>query len=175
MRSDGPLEVPIVIRNLRKFVSYLLGKTEEVQELDLKDLLMAKVILDIHRTRKSKELVFLPLGHLRPIHALDRPNAMRATEARIEALEPHRERLLASGRLTCDDLAEILPSVSWIKTVRENDSSYLVYEGNGRLAALHGVFGPEADLGVEAELYHFRKPKKIIRRLNRLRRLNGLI
>lgn len=164
-----------MIRDVRKFVSYLLGKREEVQELDLKDLLMAKVILDIHRTRTRKELVFLPLGHLKPIHKLDRPNAIRATDVRVEALGPHRERLLATGRLTCDDLAEILPSVSWIKAVRENDESYLAYEGNGRIAALHGVFGHEADLEVEAELYHFRKPKKIVRRLNRLRRLNGLI
>jgi len=164
-----------VIRSLRRFGSYLLGKSDEVQDLDLKDLLMAKVILDIHRTRTSKELVFVPLGHLKPIHRLDRPNAIRATEARVEVLAPHRERLLAAGRLTCDDLAEVLPSVSWIKTVRENDQSYLTYEGNGRLAALHKMFGPDADLDVEVELYHFRRPKKIVRRLNRLRRLNGLL
>ena len=164
-----------MIRRLRRLVSYLLGKSDEVQDLDLKDLLMAKVILDIHRTRTSKELVFLPLGHLKPIHKLDRPNAIRATGARVEALKPHRERLLAVGRLTCADLAEVLPSVSWIKTVRENDLSYLTYEGNGRLAALHEMFGSDADLEVEVELYHFRRPKKIVRRLNRLRRLNGLL
>lgn len=164
-----------MIRSLRRFGSYLLGKSDEVQDLDLKDMLMAKVILDIHRTRTSKEFVFLPVGHLKPIHKLDRPNAIRATEARVEALGPHRERLLAAGRLTCADLAEVLPSVSWIKTVRENDESYLTYEGNGRLAALHGVFGRDADLEVEIEIYHFRNPKKIVRRLNRLRRLNGLL
>jgi len=164
-----------VIRNLRRFGAYLVGKSAEVQDLDLKDLLMAKVILDIHRTRTRKELVFLPLGHLKPIHTLDRPNAIRATEARVEALGPHLERLLATGRLTCADLAEVLPSVSWIKTVREDNQSYLAYEGNGRLAALHQVFGSEADLEVEVELYHFRSSKKIVRRLNRLRRLNGLL
>ena len=164
-----------MIHNLRKLADYLIGRSHEVQNLDLKDLLMAKVILDIHRTRTRKELVFLPLGNLKPIHTLDRPNAIRATEARVEALGPHRERLLAAGRLTCADLAEVLPSVSWIKTVRENDQSYLTYEGNGRLAALHEMFGSDADLEVEVELYHFRRPKKIVRRLNRLRRLNGLL
>lgn len=164
-----------VIHNLRKLGAYLVGKSDEVQDLDLKDLLMAKVILDIHRTRTRKELVFVPLGFLKPIHTLDRPNAIRSTEARVEALRPHREHLLAAGRLTCTDLAEVLPSVSWIKTVRENDESYLTYEGNGRLAALHAVFGPGTELEVEAELYHFLRPKKIIRRLNRLRRMNGLL
>jgi hypothetical protein len=136
---------------------------------------MARVILDIHRTRVRKELVFLPLGYLKPIHTLDRPNAMRATEARVEALGPHRERFLADGRLTWADLTEVLPSVSWIKTVRENDRSYLTYEGNGRLAALHQFFGPQTELEVEVELYHFRRPRKIVRRLNRLRRLYGLL
>lgn len=164
-----------MIRHLRRFGSYLLGKSDEVQDLDLKDLLMAKVILDIHRTRVRKEFVFVPLVFLKPIHALDRPTAVRATEARVEVLGPHRERLLAAGQLTCADLAEVLPSVSWIKTVRENDRSFLTYEGNGRLAALHQVFGPEANLDVEVELYRFRRPKKIVRRLNRLRRLNGLL
>jgi hypothetical protein len=65
--------------------------------------------------------------------------------------------------------------MSWIKTVRESDRSYLAYEGNGRLAALHDVFGREADLEVEVELYLFRNSRKILRRLNRLRRINGLL
>jgi hypothetical protein len=164
-----------VIHNLRKLGAYLVGKSDEVQDLDLKDLLMAKVILDIHRTRTRKQLVFVPLAFLKPIHKLDRPNAIQATEARVEDLGPHRERFLSAGRLTCADLAEVLPSVSWIKTVRENDESYLTYEGNGRLAALHAVFGPGAELEVEVELYHLRRPKKIVRRLNRLRRMNGLL
>jgi hypothetical protein len=110
-----------MIRNWRKLTAYLLGKTDELQDLDLKDVLMAKVILDIHRKRLRKEFVFLPLGHLYPTHTLDRPNAIRATEARVEALEPHRESLLDSGKMARADLAEILPSVSWIKVVREHE------------------------------------------------------
>jgi hypothetical protein len=164
-----------VIRNLRKLGAYLIGKADEIQDLDLKDVLMAKVILDIHRTRLRKEFVFVPLGYLKPIHTLDRPNAMQATEARVRALVPQREEFLRSGRMACADLAGVLPSVSWIKVVRENDSSFLAYEGNGRLAALHEVFGTDADLEIEVELYHFRNSKKIVRRLSRLRRLNGLL
>jgi hypothetical protein len=164
-----------VIRDLRKLGAYLIGKADEIQDLDLKDVLMAKVILDIHRTRLRKEFVFVPLSCLKPIHTLDRPNAIQATEARVEELQPHRERFLKTGRLACADLAEVLPSVSWIKVVREDDNSLLAYEGNGRLAALHGVFGSDTDLQIEVELYHFRNSKKIVRRLNRLRRINGLL
>lgn len=38
-----------MIHNLRKLADYLIGRSHEVQNLDLKDLLMAKVILDIHQ------------------------------------------------------------------------------------------------------------------------------
>ena len=164
-----------MIRRLRTVVAYLLGKTDEIQDLDLKDVLMAKAILDIHRTRLRKDFQFIPLGHLKSIHTLDRPNAIQSTEARIEALLPHRGRLRAAGRVTCADLAEVVPSVSWIKVVEEKHRFFLAYEGNGRLAALHGVFGPDADLEIEVEVYHFRNSKKIVRRLNRLRKLNGLL
>jgi hypothetical protein len=164
-----------MIQNIQKLISYLVGKKDEIQDLDLRDALMAKVILDIHRTRFRKEFIFVPLGDLKPIHTLDRPSAIQATEERVQTLEPNRERFLTAGRLTRTDLAEIMPSVSWIKVVREDDRSFVAFEGNGRLAALHRVFGPDAALEIEVELYHFRKPRKIVRRLNRLRRLNGLL
>ena len=90
-------------------------------------------------------------------------------------LEAHKDELLEAGTLSCDVLARYLPSVSWIKVVRESESSYLAFEGNGRLAAMQTVFAPEDGLLVEAEHYTFRNPKKIIRRLNRVRRLNGLL
>ena len=38
-----------MIHSIRKLGDYLIGKSDEVQDLDLKDLLMAKVILDIHQ------------------------------------------------------------------------------------------------------------------------------
>jgi hypothetical protein len=72
-------------------------------------------------------------------------------------------------------LGRYLPSVSWIKVVRESEDAYLAFEGNGRLAAMQTVFTPADGLLVEAELYRFKNPRKIIRRLNRVRRLNGLL
>lgn len=160
---------------LRKLGRYLLGKRSEVEDLDLKDIVMAKTILDIHRKRTRKDLVDVPLFALHPIHVLDRENAMEATRQRIEALRPHRDELVRRGRLTCELLARHLPSVSWIKVVEENAESYLAFEGNGRIAALQEVFDPDDGLKVEVELYRFRDPRKIIRRLNRVRRMNGLL
>jgi len=159
---------------LRKMGRYLAGKTSELEDLDIKDIVMAKAILDIHRKRTNKEIVGVPLFALRQIHTLDRENAIEATRRRIEILEAHRNELLGHGALTCEILARFLPSVSWIKVVQETPVTYLAFEGNGRIAAMQAVFNPEDDLSVEVERYGFRNPKKIIRRLNRVRRLNGL-
>ena len=41
------------VRELRKLIAYMLGKTDEVQDLDLKDVLLTKVVLD--RVPFSKE------------------------------------------------------------------------------------------------------------------------
>ncbi|MCK4881716.1 MAG: hypothetical protein KAS92_01685 [Candidatus Omnitrophica bacterium] len=46
--------------------------------------------------------------------------------------------------------------------------------GNSRELAKE-VFGDREDILVEIEEYHFRNKKDIIRKLNRLRKLNGLI
>jgi hypothetical protein len=159
----------------RKLGRYLLGKKSELEDLDLKDVVMAKAILDIHRKRTGKEIVRLPLFALRQIHTLDRENAIETTKRRVGVLEAHKDELVGAGTLSCDILARYLPSVSWIKVVREAEDSYLAFEGNGRLAAMQTVFRPEDGLLVEAELYMFGNPKKIIRRLNRVRRLNGLL
>lgn len=159
----------------RRFARYLLGKKSEIEDLDLKDAVMAKAILDIHRKKTHKEVVAVPLHSLRQIHRLDRENAIEVTRQRVEALRTHREELFASRTLTCETLARVLPSVSWIKAVRKEPDGYLAFEGNGRIAAMHEVFDTEDGMSVEIELYHFRNPTPIVRRLDRVRRMNGLI
>lgn len=159
---------------MRGLFSYLVGKKSELEDLDVKDIVMAKAILDIHRKRTGKELIAVPLYSLHPIHRLDRDNALRATEARAATLRANRDELVRAGTLSCDLLAEYLPSVSWIKVVEENPDSYLAFEGNGRLAAMQRVFAPEDGMRVEVERYRFRSPGRIVRRLKRVRRLNGL-
>ena len=116
----------------------------------------------------------MPLFSLHQIHILDRESAIFATRKRIEALEANKKYLL-DGVLTYNRLERYLPSVSSIKVVEEKSEVYLAFEGNGRIAAMQTVFSHEDGLQVEVEQYMFRNPKKIIRRLNRVRRLNGLL
>jgi len=162
------------LAELRELLRYLAGKRSELEDLDVKDAVMAKAILDIHRTRTHKRLVSVPLFALRPIHTLDRENAAAATQRRIEALAAERERLLGLRTLTCETLAQVLPSVSWIKVVEKAPGTFLAFEGNGRIAAMQAVFSRADGMLVEVEQYLFRNPAKIVRRLDRVRRLNGL-
>lgn len=156
-------------------VSYVFGKRDELTEMGPSDVLMAKVILDIHRKRTHTSFVMAPLYGLHPIHPLDRDGVMETTRQRAEALTNHRAEILDAGGMDGDMLQRLLPSVSAIKAVRLEGDSFLVYEGNGRLGAMKEVFTPEDGIAIEVEEYHFRNPAKIIRRLNRVRRLNGLI
>lgn len=160
---------------VRRLLSYLAGKRSELEDLGYRDIVMAKAVLDIHRKRTHKERTTVPLSALHPIHTLDRENAIQATARRVETLRAHQEALHAAGTLTFELLAEHLPSVSWIKVVEENPSVYLAFEGNGRLAALQEVFTPADEMLIEVELYRFKRPQTIVRRLNRVRELNGLL
>ena len=160
---------------ISRFVKYLFGKRSELADLELKDAVLAKVVLDIHRKRTHKQAKMVSLFHLRRVHRLDRENALSSTKKRIEILRAHRERLLsASDGLTSEVIAEVLPSVSPIMVVAEDVESYITFEGNGRLAALQEVFGVEDSIRIEVEEYCFKNPQKIVRRLRRVQRLNRI-
>lgn len=152
---------------------YLLGKRSEVAQMDHKDAYMAKVILDIHRKRRDKRIVRVPLATLEPIHRIDRETALAATRTRAEALHAHRDTLLATKLLDADALQAIIPSVSAIKVVQDGER-WLAFEGNGRLYAMREVFSADDGMQVEVEEYLFDDDRSIRRRLNRVRRLNRL-
>ena len=160
---------------IRRFFSYLLGKKSELSELDVKDVLLTKAVLDIHRKRTHKSEVLVPLFSIEKVHRLDRENSMLATRQRVKTLEAHKQELLDARDMTCELLAKHLPSISWMKVVEHQPGRYIAFEGNGRLAAMQEVFAPEDDMRVEVEQYHFRNTPKIVRRLDRVRKANDLI
>ena len=162
-----------MLASLRTWLHYLLGKRSEVAQLDYKDAYMGKIVLDIHRKRRDKRIVLVPLAKLEPIHRIDRENALAATRARADALRAHRDALLATRTLDGAALQAIIPSVSAIKVVADGDR-WLAFEGNGRLYAMREVFADEDDMRVEVEEYVFDDDRSLRRRLNRVRRLNRL-
>ena len=163
-----------IVTKISQFFSYLWGKKTELREMDERDALLAKVVVDIHRKRSHSTFVTVSLFALFPIHPINRDNAIAATNERIKKLLQVKEILQATRVLNRDDLAVYLPSVSAIKVVEIDVDRYVAYEGNGRLAALQKVFDPLDQIELEVELYHFDDPAKIIRRIQRVRRLHNL-
>ena len=157
-----------------RFFRYLMGKRTEIQDLDVGDILLTKVTLDIHRKRIRKRFIHVPLFAIKRIHPLDRPNTLRVTEKRVAVLREHKEEIKAAGAIDRVAMSELLPSISWIKVVKDGEGSYIAYEGNGRLGAMQQVFDPGDMIQVEVEEYLFRRPEKILRRMNRVRRHNGM-
>ena len=160
---------------ISQFISYLIGKKSELSDLETKDALLAKTILDIHRKRTHSDFVIVPLFSLKQIHAIDHENAIKATDARVMALKENKDTLVKKKTLTRDMLSEYLPSISAIKVVKESDDCYIAYEGNGRLAAMQKAFSPSDGLSIEVEEYYFKNPTKILRRMNRVRKYNDLV
>lgn len=161
--------------SISQMLDYLFGKRSELKDMSAKDAMLAKVVADIHRKRTDKQFITVPLFNLHPVHGLDRENALASLNKRIAALNERKAEILAKQRLDHDTLNEYLPSVSAIKVVCESDTSYIAYEGNGRLGALQDVFTPEDGIELEVEEYVFNNPTKILRRMNRVRKMNGLI
>ncbi|PLX97928.1 MAG: hypothetical protein C0622_12060 [Desulfuromonas sp.] len=158
----------------KKFIAYLFGKSAELSDMGANDILLGKVVLDIHRTKAATEFIVVPLYALRQIHPINRENSLQDTARRVAALQEVKERLQAEKNITRAVLAEYLPSVSWIKVVKAADDAYIAFEGNGRLVAMQQVFAPEDGIMVEVENYRFENPRKILRRIERVRRLNGV-
>ena len=164
-----------ILDGIEDFFSYLLGKKSELSDLDVKDIMLSKVVLDIHRKRSHKSVVSVPLFSIQQVHRLDRENSMLATRQRVRTLEANKQELLEAREMTCELLAKYLPSISWMKVVESEPGKYIAFEGNGRLAAMQEAFSPEDGIRVEVEQYHFRDTSKIVRRLDRVRKLNGLL
>ncbi|MCP3929667.1 MAG: hypothetical protein GY705_11260 [Bacteroidetes bacterium] len=143
--------------------------------MDERDVLLAKVVMDIHRNKTHSEFVFVPLFSVHQIHPINRDNSLLETEKRIHVLQAEKTDILKIQKLSKDELAQYLPSVSAIKAVRENTTSYIAYEGNGRLVALQTVFCPEDNIHIEIEEYCFTNPIRIIQRMNKVKQLHDFI
>lgn len=160
---------------LQKLSRYLWGKRAELKEMSEADVLLAKVVLAIHRKRIRSEFITASLFDLCQIHPINRQNSRQATTKRMAVLQEHKEELLDFGILNQETLQTYLPSVSAIKVVRNNDGTYIAFEGNGRLVALQNVFSLHDKMEIEVEEYLFKDSSKIIKRMNRVRNLHGLL
>ena len=153
---------------------YLLAKKSEVRDLKLKDVLLAKTVIDIHRHKTGSSMCYVPLSSLTSIHAIDRENARRSLQKRIVQLRQHKADCLQRGDLSKEYMLSLLPSVSGIKVVQVGND-WVAFEGNGRMEAFKAVFRNGDAIRLQVEVYQVDAPQKIARRVRRVQRHNQLI
>jgi hypothetical protein len=164
-----------IAEKILNFFRYLLGKSTEIPDLDRNDVLLGKVVLDIHRKKRDTEMAYVPLSNILPIHPIDREEAIETMKERAAVVREHQEDIASRGSISSDFLNQFLPSVSNIKVADLGDGELVSFEGNGRLGALREALGADADFPVEIEQYRFDPADraKLRRRIRRLRHRNG--
>lgn len=164
-----------VIAWFKKFGHYLWGKRSELKDMSEADILLAKVVLDIHRKRSYSQFITISLFDLYQIHPINRDNSLQDTQKRIASLKTLKDKLLQLRSLSRETLHSVLPSVSAIKVVRAGNGKYIAFEGNGRLVSLQQVFSPAEHMEIEVEEYIFKHSAKILKRINKIRQIHNLI
>ena len=164
----------VVDAMITKLFRYLFNKRSEIDRLNFNDVLLTKLVLDIHRKRTGSRFEKVKLHSIEPVHPIDRESARAVVLERVKALNVRRDEILRTRLVDRHLLASFLPSISWIKVVRCGDERFVSFEGNGRIEALQRVFDMSDGIDVEAEVYYFKDMTKILRRINRVRRHYGV-
>lgn len=152
---------------MRKVIEWFYGKSERPPEGWLRYLLykcwftvrffswaMVRSKLDRRRVLREAErvrgwlpLVKLDLGHPVNFHWTDKKLAQRVTDVAVWAARPYD----GTARLMpLEEQQRLMGSATPIRVVRDG-GRYVVYDGNGRVAALRAVLG-DKPLLVEVEL-----------------------
>ena len=131
---------------------------------------MAQIVMEIMSGSKSNGFAYVPLDALSPLHPVDnREDTIAATEKRAEAVFKQRDAILQKKTLSKEEIAQLMPSVTYIRAVPSN-GGYTVFEGNGRLAALQKALTGE-DIQVEIDIYHPRRHSVILKKIKKLAKM----
>lgn len=162
-----------IIKDIKTFQKWILGKTKEIGQLSEKDAYLSKVMIRIKKHAKDPIFKYVPLFSLNQLHSIDRKDGIEKLEERVKILRKHKKELLKKGKLSREIQDKHIQSITWIKAVRENSKSFYVFEGNGRIAALKKVFSPKDSIRVEIKEYIIKdKRNEIFDEIAEVRKMN---
>ena len=155
---------------------WLHGKRSEISQLTYKDAFMAHLVLEIMQTIPAPSNKTIPLYAIDPIHPVDnRDNTVKATKEREKKLEKNKARIIKTGGMTKALMAELMPSLTYVRVVPTDDDRYYCFEGNGRIAALKAVFSKHDQLSVEVDVFLPKKSRRSIKKIEKLRKLHKMV
>ncbi len=138
---------------------WLAQKAPELKHLSPRDAELAYFIARIEREKISRRTVMVPLFSVQLIHDITRPTALEKVAERVQVLTEHKADLLSKREITQEFLGNYLPSLTWIKVIRDGNS-HIAFEGNGRLLAFQQVFQPSDNMEIEVELFEFNESQQ---------------
>jgi hypothetical protein len=161
-------------RGLSGFLRYLRGKRYELQYLDANDLWTYFTVTSLYWHTKRTECRLLPLDTIKLLHPIVRSTTVDLLEDRTKSLTAHRRDIIETGRVDRVLQDACMPSVSPINVVAEDPSTYIAFEGNGRLEAIRRVVAGISGVLVEVVVYHPTNHESCVGRLRHLRNRNGM-
>jgi len=170
---DGPTRKN-PYRGLSGFLRYLRGKRYELQYLDASDLWLYFTVASLYWHTERTECQLVPLDTIKPLHPIVRSTAVELVKDRAKSLIAHRRDIIETGRVDRALQDACMPSVSPINVVAENSSSYIAFEGNGRLESIRRVVAGIPGVLVEVVVYHPTNHQSCIGRMRHLRTRNGM-
>ncbi len=159
-----------MFRKLHRLKEWLLNKTPELKHLSMSDALLAKIVIDIKRESQIHAFKAVSLDSLAPIHPINRETALDKVDLRAKAIIDHKEKIARGGHISNAIMEEIMPSVSPIQAIPFH-SKHLVFEGNGRLAALQRVFNGSDNITIEIDEFLIPSDSRIFEDIQKLQKM----
>lgn len=175
--------MPIVHANssadaLRGQVSTLAYAWEKILELPHRQkdrLYLIASGVDIYRTHIARELRPIAFRHLRPIHIVtDQAGASAKMQARAQKLREFACSLRPGQKVTSADIDRLMPSVTPLRAVEDEDGNFILFEGVGRYYAIREALGEDAALDSSVEVFRTKDPARTLRLVHDVQRANGL-
>ena len=161
-------------RGLVGFLRYLGGKRHELWYLSANDLRTYFAVTSLYWHSKRSECQWAPLETIKPLHPIVRSTAIDLVEERTKSLTAHRRDIIETGRVGRVLQDACMPSVSPINVVAENPSSYLAFEGNGRLEAIRRVVAGIPGVLIEVVVYYPTNHESCVGRMRHIRAKYGI-
>lgn len=161
-------------RGLSGFLRYLRGKRYELRYLNASDLWTYFTVTLLYWHTERTECRLVPLDTIKPLHPIMRSAAIDLLEDRAKSLMAHRRDIIETGRVNRVIQDACMPSVSPINVVAEDPSSYIAFEGNGRLEAIRRVVAGIPAVLVEVVVYHPTNHEACVRRMRYIRTRYGM-
>lgn len=119
-----------------------------------KNLKLMAFVTSLMLTTKERAFVRVPLHALNTIHTIDAPEAQHKMAGRAEMLVTHFDEIVDAGILSVELQNKLIPSIYPLMAVQDKFGNFVVFDGNGRLGAIHKAFqGRLPDLPVEVQVF----------------------